>query len=101
VDGIVKFWDLRQTGSGATAEAAPGLQLARLCDASAPYISQKQHGITSLSLHPQGTAAACFCPRRQPCLAAHLARPVRRPDAARCTPSPRSCHVQAASCWSA
>lgn len=54
VDGIVKFWDLRQTAGGAAAAAAPAWDLARLCDASVPHISQKQHGITSLALHPQG-----------------------------------------------
>ncbi len=54
VDGIVKFWDLRQAAGGATAAAAPAWDLARLCDASVPHISQKQHGITSLALQPQG-----------------------------------------------
>lgn len=54
MDGIVKFWDLRQAAGGATAAAAPAWDLARLCDASVPHISQKQHGITSLALHPQG-----------------------------------------------
>ncbi|KAL4443774.1 hypothetical protein ABPG75_011511 [Micractinium tetrahymenae] len=53
VDGVVKFWDLRQTGAP-VGEAAPWLELDRLCDAGVPPISQKQHGITSLALHPQG-----------------------------------------------
>lgn len=53
VDGVVKFWDLRQS-TAAAGEAAPGLQLERLCDAGVPPISQKQHGITSLALNPQG-----------------------------------------------
>lgn len=53
VDGVVKFWDLRCTGAP-VGEAAPWLELERLCDACVPPISQKQHGITSLALHPQG-----------------------------------------------
>ncbi|KAI3428243.1 hypothetical protein D9Q98_006623 [Chlorella vulgaris] len=55
VDGIVKFWDLRQSGGGPTCQAAPGLHLDLLCDASLPHISQKQHGVTSLALHPRGS----------------------------------------------
>lgn len=53
VDGVVKFWDLRRTAAP-VGEAAPWLELERLCDAGVPPISQKQHGITSLALHPQG-----------------------------------------------
>ncbi|KAL4422044.1 hypothetical protein ABPG77_004860 [Micractinium sp. CCAP 211/92] len=54
VDGVVKFWDLRQTGAP-VGEAAPWLELERLCDSGVPPISQKQHGITSLALQPQGS----------------------------------------------
>ena len=61
VDGIVKFWDLRQSGAPA-GQAAAAMDLARLCDASVPHISQKQHGITSLALHPQGKGRQLVCP---------------------------------------
>ena len=56
----MKFWDLRQSGAPA-GQAAPALDLARLCDASVPHISQKQHGITSLALHPQGKGRQPAC----------------------------------------
>jgi hypothetical protein len=55
VDGIVKFWDLRSTAGGAAAQATPPLELARLCDAAVPQLGHKQHGITSLAMHPEGT----------------------------------------------
>ena len=67
VDGIVKFWDLRQSGAPA-GQAAPAMDLARLCDASVPHISQKQHGITSLALHPQGKGCQPACPHMGACL---------------------------------
>ena len=60
VDGIVMFWDLRQSGAP-SGQAAPALDLARLCDTSVPHISQKQHGITSLALHPQGKGRQPAC----------------------------------------
>lgn len=50
---MVKFWDLRACEQP-TDQAAPALELDRLCSAGVPPISQKQHGITSLALHPQG-----------------------------------------------
>jgi len=56
VDGVVKFWDLRQAAAP-TGEDVPAWSLDRLCDAGLPPISQKQHGITSLALQPQGKQA--------------------------------------------
>lgn len=96
VDGIVKFWDLRQSGAPA-GQAAPAMDLARLCDASVPHISQKQHGITSLALHPQGKGCQPACPHMGACSSSSTFPTIQKNLNTRVL-SPRSC-VQAASCW--
>lgn len=53
MDGNLKLWDLRQAAAP-VAQQAPHAQLAQLCSMPLPSIGLKQHGITSLALHPNG-----------------------------------------------
>lgn len=53
MDGNLKLWDLRQAAAP-VAQQAPHAQLAQLCSTPLPSIGLKQHGITSLALHPNG-----------------------------------------------
>ncbi len=49
----MKLWDLRYTAAPTAQHSARGA-LDRLCSVPLPSIGIKQHGITSLALHPNG-----------------------------------------------
>ena len=58
MDGILKLWDLRYTAAPTAQQPAGQALLKGLASAPLPPIGLKQHGITSLALHPNGEGEA-------------------------------------------